>query len=56
MEMEFKAAIGGKVLLRGMANGSQQVDSARGMEAIFKYGDVAYATECKITSLEDTQQ
>jgi hypothetical protein len=50
MELKFKAVDGKKVVLRGMANGTPNIVSAKWMQIIFMHRYVAYAKEFLITS------
>jgi hypothetical protein len=50
LEMGFIDAEGKKVVLRGMSNVTPRTISTKRMEIIFRHGDVAYATECLITT------
>ena len=54
MELKFRAAGGRKVVLRGMANGTPKMISAKHLERIFRHGDVAWITKCLITSKESS--
>jgi hypothetical protein len=44
-----------RVVLRGMSMGAPRTVSAKRMERIFRHGEVAYATECLITSQKDSK-
>jgi hypothetical protein len=50
MQLDFKAADGKKVVLRGMSNDAPRIVSTKQMEGIFRHGDVTYATKCLITT------
>jgi hypothetical protein len=53
LEMGLKDSEGKKIVLRGMSIGAPRIVSAKRMERIFRYGEVAYATECVITMRRD---
>jgi hypothetical protein len=55
MEMSFNSEEGKKVTLKGMTENSPKVVSTKRMEAIFRHGDVAYATECLVVT-QSTQE
>jgi hypothetical protein len=50
----FRDSEGKSIVLRGMLTGASMTDSAKRMEMIFKHGEVAYATECLITTQKDS--
>jgi hypothetical protein len=54
LEMVFRDQDGKKVVLRGMSMGEPRTVSAKRMERIFRHGEVAYATECLITTQKDS--
>jgi hypothetical protein len=55
LTMSFRDASGSRVVLRGMSTGAPRVVSTKRMERIFRHGDVAYATECLITTWKDSE-
>jgi hypothetical protein len=55
MTMKFFTLGGKHVVLRGMSNNTPMVVSNKRMEAIFRRGDITYATECFITAQVDAQ-
>jgi hypothetical protein len=55
LEMGFRDSDGKRVVLRGMSTGAPRTISAKRMERIFKHGEVAYATECLITTQKDSE-
>jgi hypothetical protein len=55
LEMGFRDRDGKKVVLRGMSTGAPRTVSAKRMERIFIHGEVAYATECLITTWKDSE-
>ena len=55
LEMGFRDHDGKKVVLRGMSIGAPMTVSAKRMERIFRHGEVAYATECLITTRNDSE-
>jgi hypothetical protein len=55
LEMGFRYQDGKKVVLRGMSIGAPRTVSAKRMERIFRHGEVAYATECLITTQKDSE-
>jgi hypothetical protein len=55
MEMSFNSEEGKRVTLKGMTKNSPRVVSAKRMEAVFRHGDVAYATECLVVT-QNTQE
>jgi hypothetical protein len=57
--LEFMAAYGRNVVLRGMDNDAPRIVSTKLMLGTFNHGDVAYETKCLITShkpLDSNQQ
>jgi hypothetical protein len=59
LEIGFRDNDRKRVVLRGMSTGVPRTVSAKRIERIFRYGEVAYATECLITmrkDLKDRQQ
>jgi hypothetical protein len=50
VELEFKAANGRKLVLRGMSNDAPRIISTKRMEVIFRHGDVAYEVEFLVTT------
>jgi hypothetical protein len=55
MRMEFIDIRGQRVILRGMSSGAPRVVSNKCMEALFRHGDVACATECLVTMQKPSQ-
>jgi hypothetical protein len=55
LEMGFRDQDGKKVVLRGMSTGAPRTVLAKRMERIFRHGEVAYATECLITTQKDSE-
>jgi hypothetical protein len=55
LEMGFKDCDRKKVVLRGMSTGTPRTVSAKRMERIFRHGEVAYATECLITTWKNSE-
>jgi hypothetical protein len=55
LEMGFRDHDGKKVVLRGMLTGAPKTVSSKRMERIFRHGEVAYATECLITTRKDSE-
>jgi hypothetical protein len=55
LTMSFKDASGSRVVLRGMSTGAPRAVSTKRMERIFRHGDVAYTTECLITTRKDSE-
>jgi hypothetical protein len=55
LTMSFRDANGSRVVLRGMSTGAHRAVSMKTMERIFCHGDVAYAVECLITTLKDSE-
>jgi hypothetical protein len=53
--MSFRDANGSRVVLRGMSTGVPRGVSTKRMERIFRHGDLAYATECWITTRKDSE-
>jgi hypothetical protein len=53
--MSFTDTNGSRVVLRGMSTRTPQAVSTKWMERIFRHGDVAYATECLITTRRDSE-
>jgi hypothetical protein len=53
--MSFRDASGSRVVLRGMSIGAPIAVSTKRMEWIFHHSDVAYATECLITTRKDLE-
>jgi hypothetical protein len=50
LEMGFRDSEGKRIMLRGMSTGAPRTVSTKRMERIFRHGEVAYATECLITT------
>jgi hypothetical protein len=55
LEMGSRDHDGKKVFLRGMSIGAPMTFSAKRMERIFRHGEVAYATDCLITTRKDSE-
>jgi hypothetical protein len=55
LTMSFRDASGSRIVLRGMSTGVPRAVSAKRMEIIFHHGDVAYTTECWITTRKDSE-
>lgn len=55
LTMSFRDTSGSRVVLRGMSTGAPQAVSGKRMEQIFRHGDVAYATECLMTTRKDSE-
>jgi hypothetical protein len=55
MRMEFRDKSGQRVILRGMSTGAPRIVSNQCMEALFRHGDMACATECLITMEKPSQ-
>jgi hypothetical protein len=55
LTMNFIDASGSRVVQRGMSTGAPREVSAKRMERIFHHGDVAYTTECLITTRKDSK-
>jgi hypothetical protein len=55
LTMSFRDASGSRVVLRGMSTGAPRGVSTKRLERIFRHGDVAYATECLITTRKDSE-
>jgi hypothetical protein len=55
LTMSFRDANRSRVVLRGMSTGAPRALSTKRMERIFRHGDVAYATECWITTQKDSE-
>jgi hypothetical protein len=55
LTMSFKDASGSRVVLRGMFTEAPRAISTKRMERIFHHGDVAYATDCWITTRKDSK-
>jgi hypothetical protein len=51
--MGFRDSEGKRIVLRGMLTGAPRTVSAKRMERIFRHGEVAYTTECLITTRRD---
>jgi hypothetical protein len=54
LTVSFWDTNGSRVVLRGMSTGAPWAVSTKRMEGIFRHGDVAYATECLITTKRDS--
>jgi hypothetical protein len=54
IEMGFKDSEGKRIVLRVMSTGAFGKFLAKRMERIFRHGEVAYAVECLITTLRDS--
>jgi len=50
MDMSLNYEEGKRVILKGMTKKSPRVGSTKCMEAIFRHGDLAYATECLVVT------
>ena len=50
LEMGFRDSEGKRIVLRSMSTGAPRAVSTKRMERIFRHGEVAYATECLITT------
>ena len=55
LEMGFRESDEKRVVLRGMSTGPPMTVSAKRIERIFRYGDVAYVAECLITMRKDSK-
>ena len=55
LTMSFRDASGLRVVLRGMSTRAPRAISRKRMEWIFHHGDVAYTTECWITTRKDAE-
>jgi hypothetical protein len=54
LTMSFRDANGSRVVLRGMSTRAPLAVSTKRMERIFRHSDVAYTTECLITTQKDS--
>jgi len=54
LEMGFRDSDGKRVVMRGMSTRAPRTVSAKRMDRIFRHWDVAYATECLVTTQKDS--
>jgi len=55
LETGFRDQDGKKVVQRGMSTGAPKIVLAKSMERIFRHGEVAYATDCLITTQKESE-
>jgi hypothetical protein len=55
LEMGFRDQDGKKIVLRGMSIGTPRIVSTKGMERIFRHGEVAYPAKCLIITQKDSE-